>query len=192
MADQSSSSGDALDYLMRQHRETDALFDAFDQTTDNNERLQIVRDVTATLCVHGAIEEAVFYPTVKDALPERSSDIDQDRDEHLQQKRLLYEMQGKQPDDPKLVELFHQLVREVREHVNDEEQSLFPAVRKKLSAAHLRELKDTMTKVEKVAPTRPHPSEPQKAPLNWITAPLASAIDQLRDAIRNQTGSETV
>lgn len=75
---------DALELLTRDHREVDEAFDEFESRTDPERRTKIARQVIAELSTHAGIEEAVFYPTVKEALPELAEEIDHDLQEHQQ------------------------------------------------------------------------------------------------------------
>ena len=60
------------------------------------------------------------------------------------------------------------LIESVRHHVEEEEQDMFPRVRKALSREQLSELGDLIERAKKVAPTRPHPKAPDEPPGNAI------------------------
>lgn len=136
--------------------------------------------------------QASFYPYVKSALPERASEVDKDREEHQRIKEVLYGLQGLPPDDPEVDMRLKTLEKDVYQHTESEESSLFPAVRQAVSSRYLRDMVGTFRMIESVAPTRPHPAEPQTAPANYLTAPIAGAIDRLRDAIKEGSGAKTV
>lgn len=48
---------DGIDYLRAQHDEMKRLFRDFAMTTSNDKRLEVLRDLTAVLSKHAAIEE---------------------------------------------------------------------------------------------------------------------------------------
>jgi hypothetical protein len=72
---------------------------------------------------------------------------------------------------------------EIRSHVTDEEENLFPRLRAACPAEALDTLGDKVRQAKKLAPTRPHPSAPDKPPANKLLAPGAGLVDRLRDAL---------
>lgn len=81
-------------------------------------------------------------------------------------------------------------MREIREHVTDEEQNLFPLLREATKPEELEQLGEKVRSAKKTAPTRPHPAAPDKPPLNKLLAPGAGLVDRIRDAVtgRGRTG----
>jgi hypothetical protein len=86
-------------------------------------------------------------------------------------------------DDPKYDELTRKLIDSIRHHVEDEERDLLPKLRDACDAAELRELGEKFEKSKKLAPTRPHPSAPDRPPANKILGPGVGLIDRMRDAL---------
>ncbi len=71
----------------------------------------------------------------------------------------------------------HVLKELVIHHLEEEEEDLFPDVRKALSEERLREIGGGMTAAWKVSPTRPHPLSPQTPPGNVLLGIPATAWD---------------
>ena len=63
------------------------------------------------------------------------------------------------------------------------EQNLFPMLRASCSPEALDRLGDKVRQAKKTAPTRPHPSAPDKPPANKLLAPGAGMVDRVRDAL---------
>lgn len=116
---------DALRLLERQHRETESLIEQI-FTADEEDREVIFAELADNLAAHMKIEESIFYPAVcdndtLDLLHEAVAD-------HLLVKRLVAEMLDMETDDAFMAKL-EQLRDALAEHVEDEEQVLFPKVR---------------------------------------------------------------
>ena len=185
---------DALTLLTNQHQETDAAFRQYEGLAADaeQERIELARTIIEDLTRHAGIEEVAFYPTVQDALPDAADDIQEDLEEHQQAKELLATLDGADPSSDEYDATMRQLIEDVRHHVEEEENDLFPQVREALTAEELDSLGDTMERLMEVVPTRPHPHEPSTPPANTLTGPLAGALDRLRDAIRDRTQDRRV
>lgn len=180
---------DAVQLLIDQHQKTDAAFTRYEGLPKDatQERIDLAREIIEDLTRHAGIEEVAFYPTVRDALPDASDEIEEDLEEHQQAKELLARLDGTEPTGDDYDTTMRALIEAVRHHVEEEENDLFPRVRQALTADELDSLGDTLEKLLHVVPTRPHPSEPSTPPANTLTGPLAGALDRLRDGIRNRT-----
>jgi hypothetical protein len=85
--------------------------------------------------------------------------------------------------DPRFDELVGKLIEDIRHHVQEEESDLLPKLRTACDAAELDELGEKFETSKKMAPTRPHPSAPDRPPANKILGPGVGLIDRMRDAI---------
>mgnify|MGYP001490770056 FL=1 len=130
---------DAIVLLRTQHREVEKLFKAVDKGD-----LSVVPEICAALEEHARIEEDVFYPAVRDEVPEEVSTILESLEEHLIVKRLVAELSQMQRDDDAYEAKATVLAENVRHHVREEEDELFPAVRSALGRKRLVELAEEM------------------------------------------------
>lgn len=183
---------DAIELLTQDHREVDRAFDEFESTTDPERRKEIAREVITELSIHAGIEEVAFYPTVKEALPDLADEIDHDLEEHKEAKQLLSDIQGMDPGAAEFESTFEQLITDVRHHVEEEENDLFPKVREAFTDEELRDLGQAMQDLKGKVPTDPHPHAPQEPPANVALGPIAGVLDRLRDGIRQRVGKKTV
>jgi hemerythrin superfamily protein len=135
-------------------------------------------------------EEMHLYPAVRRCLPDGDAIADREIQDHSQAERTMKELEGSQADDPRFDELMGRLMREIREHVTDEEQNLFPLLRQAASPDDLEQLGEKVRTAKKTAPTRPHPTAPDTPPANKLLAPGAGMVDRIRDALsgRGKTG----
>ncbi len=130
---------DAIVLLRTQHREVERLFKAVDKGD-----LSVVPEICAALEEHARIEEDVFYPAVSDEVPDEMSMVRESLEEHLIVKRLVSELSRMSADDPTYEAKATVLAENVRHHVREEEDELFPAVRSALGRKRLVELAELM------------------------------------------------
>lgn len=130
---------DAIVLLRSQHRDVEKLFKAVDKGD-----LSVVPEICAALEEHARIEEDVFYPAVRDEVPDEVSTVLESLEEHLIVKRLVSELQSMDAHDDAYEAKATVLVENVRHHVREEEDELFPAVRSALGRKRLTELAELM------------------------------------------------
>lgn len=177
---------DALTFLAQDHKAVGQLFKKFEATRDDDldRRRKLVDQMVVELSKHAAIEEAIFYPAVREAIPEEESQVLESLEEHHLVKWTLDELSGLPADAERFDAKVFVLMENVRHHIEEEEQEMFPAVRKAMGQARLRALGEKLARARKVAPTRPHPRSPDSPPGNLVTTPLAAALDRSRDLIK--------
>jgi hypothetical protein len=84
-------------------------------------------------------------------------------------------------DDPGFDDELATLMREIREHIVEEEGQMFAHMRQVIDPDELRTLGARVEAFKKVAPTRPHPSVPNDALPRIAAGPAASLFDRMRD-----------
>lgn len=132
----------AIDLLKHQHREVEALFDEIQRAT-GDDRYALLEEVADTLSIHSELEEQIFYPGVRSA--ETEGLLEDSVEEHLQMKRLLSDMLDVEPEDTAIFAgPMDQLMRDVRAHVQEEENQLFPIVVAQMDAERLERLGDRL------------------------------------------------
>ena len=175
---------DAISLLKDDHRAVEALFKRFEKAGSDAhvERRRIVDDIIKELSVHAEIEETVFYPAVREAVPPTEDEVLEALEEHHVAKWTLSELEGMDPRAERFEAKVTVLMENVRHHVEEEESELFPQVRKALSRKALNDMGVALQQAKAVAPTRPHPRSPDTPPGNIVSGVLASALDRARDA----------
>lgn len=114
-----------LEALKTDHQLVRQLFDRYFQAQDDNEKKDAGAHTLLLLEMHTSLEETVFYPRVRDVDPAL---IDQCEHEHEQARQLIDRLKLMDESDPQAVQLFHQLADAIFQHVDIEEQRLFPKV----------------------------------------------------------------
>jgi hemerythrin-like domain-containing protein len=129
----SKTTADALALLIEDHDNVKAMFKKYERLTENkaraDERGALAALICAELTIHAQIEEEIFYPEVRRALDDEEL-IDEAVVEHSSAKDLiaqLADMDAKQ-------DLFDAKVKvlgeQIDHHVEEEQNEMFPQVRK--------------------------------------------------------------
>ncbi|MEU5275546.1 hemerythrin domain-containing protein [Streptomyces asoensis] len=176
--------GNVIDELVTDHREVEEYFARIEALPSGAKDRKLFADqATMELVRHSVAEEAYLYPAVREHVPGGEALADKELEDHTRAERLMKDLEGRKADDPEFDRLVGLLMREIREHVADEEQNLFPRLRAVCPAEALDDLGDKVRKAKKTAPTRPHPAAPDKPPANKMLAPGVGMVDRLRDAL---------
>ncbi|WBP84480.1 hemerythrin domain-containing protein [Kitasatospora cathayae] len=176
--------GNVIAELTTDHREVAGLFDEVQALPPGApRRRELVDEFTIELVRHSVAEEEYLYPAVREHVPGGGPIADKEISDHAAVERLLKELEGMEATDSRFDMLVEQVVSEVRQHVADEEQNLFPALERACSPDTLNELGDQVRRAKKLAPTRPHPSAPDTPPANKLLAPGAGLVDRARDLV---------
>ncbi|MFL6240628.1 MAG: hemerythrin domain-containing protein [Actinomycetes bacterium] len=176
---------DAITLLREDHRTVEKLFKEFEKAGPRagKTKAKLVKQIITELAVHAAIEEQVFYPAVRDAVEDTDALVLEALEEHHIVKWVLSELENMTPDDERFVAKVTVLIENVRHHVEEEQDDLFPEVRRALGRKQLAELGEALAKAKKAAPTRPHPKAPDEPPGNVVAGAVSGAMDRARDAL---------
>ncbi|MGW7415846.1 hemerythrin domain-containing protein [Streptomyces sp. NPDC054863] len=175
---------DGITELITDHREVDELFAHLEKSSPGDDGARALADrLTTELVRHSVAEEQHLYPAVRAHLPGGDRIADKEIADHAKVEQLLKDLEGLRAGDPRFTRLVSTLKSEVTAHVRDEENNLFPALRKHCSAEAIDELGDRLRRAKKTAPTRPHPGTPDTPPANKLLAPGAGLVDRVRDAL---------
>lgn len=172
---------DVIEILTHDHREVEKMFDELTGTTEPKERRRIVDDITIELVRHSIAEELYLYPAVRRHVPDGDTIADKEISDHSDVEQVLKSLEETDATDADFTTLTERLINDVSEHVRDEEDNLFPRLAEHCIKDDLVKLGEKVETAKKIAPTRPHPSAPDRPPLNKILAPGAGLVDRIRD-----------
>jgi hemerythrin superfamily protein len=155
---------DAIVLLKDDHKTVEKLFKQFEKAGDDakKEKRDLVDRIIEELSVHAFIEEQIFYPVAREAVPETEDHVLESLEEHHIVKWVLQELSDLSPDDERFDAKVTVLMENVRHHVEEEEQDWFPEVRKGLGRKKLQELGAQLEKAKKKAPRTPRPQAPDE------------------------------
>ncbi|HZG05884.1 MAG TPA: hemerythrin domain-containing protein [Streptomyces sp.] len=176
--------GDIIHELTTDHREVEELFGRIEALPAGDERRKEYADqAVRELVRHSVAEEQYLYPAVRDFLPDGDEVADKELEDHATAERTMKALESRGADDPEFDRLIGELMLEIRTHIQDEEDNLFPRLRQAATAEQLNDLGDKARRAKQTAPTRPHPSAPDIPPVNKILDAGAGMVDRLRDAL---------
>ena len=170
----------ALTLLKQDHGNVEELFHRFETAkADDVEELARVRDlVVEHLSRHAVVEEQVFYPAIRARLgDENAFAVLEGLEEHHAAKMMLSELEKLAPTHERFRAKFTVLVENVRHHVQEEEDDMFPLVRDAFTVEELNDMGEQMQNAKAVAPTRPHPFIPDVPPFNVLLGVPVAMID---------------
>ena len=143
--------------------------------------------IVEELSRHAAIEEQVFYPVVRATMPDAEDMTLESLEEHHVVKWLLSELDRMDPTDERFTAKTTVLIENVRHHVEEEEDDLFPKVRDEFGRRALQDLGAALQDAKAGAPTHPHPRSPDSPPGNVVMGAIAGAIDKVGDTVSGLT-----
>jgi hemerythrin superfamily protein len=174
-----NSRNDGIEVLKEDHRTVESLFTRLESEIDQETLDEVVKE----LSVHAVIEEQVLYPALRNVLGEGDELADHSIDEHQEVKELLNSIEKGGADGEDTPTLVAELIANVRQHVREEENKIFPALRAATTPEQLAAMAEALEKAKKAAPTRPHPHAPSSPPGNVLAGAPTALIDKARDAI---------
>lgn len=178
---------DAIALLKADHQAVEAKFARYEKLGERalKAKATVVADVIKALSAHAAIEEALFYPAVRERLADQEDQVLEALEEHHVVKWTLSELDGMSPDHERFNAKFTVLMEGVRHHVKEEEKELFPRVRKGFTRGELVELGAAMAKAKLRAPRKPHPRSPDTPPMNPVVTSLTNPMDNALSSARD-------
>lgn len=123
---------DAITLLMEDHEHVKDLFEQFDGLGDRAmvSKKKLVDEICNELTKHTMVEEELFYPAVRSLGKEFEDDIDEAVVEHASAKQLIAQLLSMDAGDDLYDAKVTVLSEQIDHHVQEEEEQLFPKVRK--------------------------------------------------------------
>jgi hemerythrin superfamily protein len=127
---------DVVDLIVQDHRELQRMFTEL--RTDPSRRRILTPVMTTLLFAHSRAEEAEVYPRARAAGGE--DDVEHSQEEHLEADQLAERLTTLDPESDEFGRVLNQLVDAVTHHLEEEEESVLPHMRERMSSEDLREL----------------------------------------------------
>lgn len=129
----------ATDLLATQHRKVEALFKKLE--SGRSDKTVVLEELANALAAHMAIEQELFYPSVKEADSEM---VNESFEEHSIAEVALKRLLATAIEDEAFDARVTALKELIEHHVKEEEEELFPEVEQALSEDTLSQLGKTM------------------------------------------------
>jgi hemerythrin superfamily protein len=174
---------DGIELLISDHREVEALLE---RATAGAPSGDVIASVIKLLSIHDGIERVHLYPHVRDRLDDGHALSQEAIHEHGEVSRVLLELDRRKIDDTQVPELLVRLRHLVTAHVAEEEERIFPGLRKVMAAEEIEDLGAALEAAKPSAPTRPHPHVPMDGTSAKLVGALSAPVDRLRDKLRRR------
>ena len=127
---------DAIEMLKADHKLVQDMFKEFkrlheakDEGSDDLKQ-ELMDSVCDALKVHAQIEEEIFYPAAREALDEEEDLMNEAEVEHSGAKDLIEQVEEGSASDPMTCARFLVLSEQIDHHVKEEQEEMFPKLRK--------------------------------------------------------------
>lgn len=132
--------------LAAEHKVALALFDKLESTEPGAtaKRATLLAQLKHALARHALEEENVIYPALRQT--GRTAEADELNAEHGYVKQYLYELETSPKDAPEWLAKLRQFRSEIEDHMREEEDKLFPALRGELTDEQNKALAAAMNK----------------------------------------------
>jgi hemerythrin superfamily protein len=123
----------ATDLLRNDHESVKRMFAEFEKMGDKpqQKRSSLAHEICEMLRVHAAIEEAVFYPAVREVRDKQAKfDVEEALQEHKQMKTAMADVMKVDGTEPSFAAKMKVLKEDVEHHAEEEEEEIFKDARK--------------------------------------------------------------
>jgi hemerythrin superfamily protein len=135
-AEMPSEQTNAVDLIMQDHRELERMFD---ELRHHPEKRPAMVPVMATLLfAHSRAEEAEVYPAAREA--GGTEDVEHSQKEHLAADQLAEKLGETDPGSADFDDVLNELIDAVKHHLEEEEETVLPHMRERMSAEQLDQL----------------------------------------------------
>jgi hypothetical protein len=171
--------GSVVSVLLEQHAKIRELFA---QTTGarGEARQHAFDELRELLAVHEAGEEIIVRPVSKKAADGAVADAR--NQEEKEAASALADLEKLEVDSVEFAEKFAALEHDVSHHAEQEEREEFPFILATVEPDKQLQMGSRLLKVQKAAPTHPHPTAAGSPAAQKVAGPFAGLLDKARDA----------
>ncbi|MDP8958736.1 MAG: hemerythrin domain-containing protein [Actinomycetota bacterium] len=139
---------DGLRLLEQDHQKVTELFEEFEQAGEASAKRQVLDQIIEELTVHAEIEEQLLYPAAQSEVGDTGELVSESVEEHHVVETLIEELKGMDASDEQFEAKVTVLKENVEHHVEEEEQELFPKLRRSLDQERLNRLGEDLQRAK--------------------------------------------
>ncbi|KAF8070169.1 hypothetical protein FPV67DRAFT_1412816 [Lyophyllum atratum] len=172
------------DAIEKDHQEMYDFYDEYVKSAGNADAQERwATQLRWEIARHAIGEEIVVYPLMEQHLGQQGTKLaDQDRADHQVVKESLYRLESLHPGSKEHGDLLKNVMDVLHRHNDHEEQEDLPLLEPKLGKQGSIEAAQKFKRTKQFAPTRAHPSAPNKPPFETLVGLMAAPLDKLKDA----------
>jgi hemerythrin superfamily protein len=172
---------DAVTVIKEDHQRISSLLARLEAQTDPDDTLlqSVIREVS----IHDAIERQHLYPVVRDRIQDGPTLYQQLLHEHGQIGLVAANLDSYHFHDEARKEWIHELIIDLRTHIDQEEGAILPALAARLTHEESVDLGARLDAAKRRSPTRPHPHMAGTGTGARLSRLIATPIDKTRDAL---------
>ena len=125
-----------VEIITMDHRKVDTLFMEIEKTDDPKKLQEFFGQLYKDLSVHAEAEEQIVYPAIRSYY----SNTQELYDEQAEMKQMLAHIKALNPSSSDFKGQIQQLKAAVQAHVKEEENDMFPQIRRNLSEAQMEQM----------------------------------------------------
>ena len=146
---------DAIGTLIQDHNHVKRMFTEYAQLNDRaKSRRKVLADqICDALTIYARVEEEVFYPAVREFIADQDL-VDAAVHDHAAARLLIDQIEDMEPGDYLYDEKLELLASIIEQHMRDEEDELFPKVRR--TSLDMVLLANQMAALRDKAPVKPN------------------------------------
>jgi hypothetical protein len=103
----------------------------------------------------------------------------------VQVKEALKKFQSLKPNDPEFEPTLKSLMKDLSQHIIEEESQDLPKLEDTISAAESEKLSKSFRCTKMFVPSRSHPTAPDKPPFETVAGLMAAPLNHLADLFRS-------
>ncbi|KAH8200961.1 hypothetical protein TruAng_004899 [Truncatella angustata] len=178
------ASSKIIEAIKEDHRQLEYYHDRILNGKNDDEKIRYQNAFVWELTRHSIGEELVVYPALEKRLPYGKDMADKDREEHQTVKNLLYEFQKLKPSDSNFQPTLDKLMKNLKQHIEEEEHSDLVELEEALDNTESSELSSKFERTKYLTPTRSHPNAPNKPPFETVVGLMSAPLDKIGDLLR--------
>eukprot|EP01114_Cavostelium_apophysatum_P012509 TRINITY_DN2813_c0_g1_i1.p1 TRINITY_DN2813_c0_g1~~TRINITY_DN2813_c0_g1_i1.p1 ORF type:complete len:226 (-),score=42.46 TRINITY_DN2813_c0_g1_i1:290-877(-) len=167
------------------HKKFSDLMNKVISESDPKSKQQLFEEMRTTVSKHLHAEEHTMYPMLKE-----KGYHEDGLNHHKEMKTELDRLDAMKVNDPKFNEVMKNLLKVTTTHSDEEENQIFPALIKNYGDIVAQGIIGAPILAKIIGPTHGHADAPYQPPLNFVTGPVVSAVDHVKDAVNKVTGGD--
>ncbi|KAJ5818593.1 hypothetical protein N7474_004184 [Penicillium riverlandense] len=173
-----------LPHVQHTHHELESHSHKILDSTDPDEQIRFQNQFTWEIARHLIGEELVIYPAISEKLKDGRARVEKGRREHQEIRKQLKSFQELSPTDPKFAPTLKVLIKDLSNHMEQEEKEDLAILEDSLSQADSEALSRSINRTKMFAPSRSHPLSPSKQPFETAASLLMAPMDKVADIFR--------